>query len=355
MSDNNDDVASQVQFKINELEQNMRVVAESKKTARLMFKNDPDYLFSPKCYLLDKTESVFRLARSFYLEHKRIDAAKSSFNQELIDEYYKNVLAELNIVSVYLKEINIGFSQIIAEKSVTQNVREGLERILSDMKDSFKFLIKQCEQFVVPVPSNIQEQPTNFEEIVAVTDSKVKYRFDEYQKVAKYCPVESPEYEEIFDDIMKIVENYYIPGIDTSFAQIQSFASIVGPSFMGKTQFAFSLARLFKVFYVNFSNDKNNQDVYKAFVGISNKFKRLLLKDCETVKSKINCLDSDKLSSPDAFDIQLLTIGFIWEFIEHSLKYDPSNSEWFEYYLQPRKLQFKAMSIGEYLVNLSNI
>ena len=207
----------------------------------------------------------------------------------------------------------------------------------------------------MPVPSNILEQPIFFEVIEGVNDSKVKSQFDEYLKVAKYTPVESTEYIEIFDGVMKIVKNFYNSGIYAGYAKIQSYASIVGPSFMGKTQFAFSLARAFKVFYVNFSKQSELQTVYKAFDGISSIFKRLLQKDCETLESTPKRLDSDKLTFTDAFDIQFLTIGFIWESIAYSFKYDPSKSEWFELYLEPRKLQFKAMSIAEYLVNLSNI
>ena len=123
---------------------------------------------------------------------------------------------------------------------------------------------------------------------------------------------------------------------------------------MGKTQFAFSLSTLIQGFYVNFSNIDEMQTVYKAFNGISSRFKRFLFKDCEKLNAMRLGLDSNELSSSEAFDIKLLTIGFIWNLVEHSMEYDPAKSEWFEYYLKPRKFQFKAMSIGEYLVNLSN-
>ena len=193
------------------------------------------------------------------------------------------------------------------------------------------------------------------EEIVAVTDNAAKAKFDEYQKVAKYTPVESPEYKKISEGIMKIVEDYYKSEINVDYAEIQSYASIVGPSFMGKTQFAFSLARTYKVFYVNFSDASNKQSVYKAFDGVSSKFKRLIYKDCEKLNAMGIGLDTNELASSEAFDIKLLTIGFIWALIENSMNYDPSKSEWFEFYLEPRKLKCKAMSIGEYLVNLSNL
>ena len=51
-----DDIASQVKSKINELEQSMKVIKELNKTAREMFKNDPNFFVDSKYYLLDKTE-----------------------------------------------------------------------------------------------------------------------------------------------------------------------------------------------------------------------------------------------------------------------------------------------------------
>ena len=192
-------------------------------------------------------------------------------------------------------------------------------------------------------------------EIVAVTNKDAKAKFDEHQKVAKYCPVQSPEYKNISECIMRIVEDYYTSEINADYAEVQAYASIVGPSFMGKTQFAFSLARTYKVFYVNFSDASNKQSVYKAFDGVSSKFKRFLYKDCEKLNAMGIELDTNELASSEAFDIKLLTIGFIWTLIENSMNYDPSKSDWFKFYLEPRKLKCKAISVGEYLVSLSNI
>ena len=347
-----DDVASQVQSKINELKQSMKDIKELNKNVSEMFKNDPTFLVDSKYYPLDKTDNALISADSFFSKHERSIAARNSFNQNVIDKCLRTVLEGLVTLSSTTKKLKIVYYQIIAAKSVTEEFRGHLEIILCNMENTLKLLSEKWEELNIPVPSNAPIQSIFFDEIEGVTDSKVKSQFDEYLKVAKYTSVESPEYKEIFDGIIEIVKNFYISGIDAGSAKIQSFASIVGPSFMGKTQFAFSLARAFKVFYVNFSKKGELQPIYKAFEIMSDIFISHLFDDCDTLESKIKRLDSDKLSS-DAFDIQLLTIGFIWNLVEHSLEYDPSKSEWFEYYLKPREFQFKAMSIGEYLVNLS--
>ena len=44
-------------------------------------------------------------------------------------------------------------------------------------------------------------------------------------------------------------------------------------------------------------------------------------------------LDTNELASSEAFDIKLLTIGFIWALIENSMNYDASKSDWFEFLL----------------------
>ena len=343
-----DDVALQVQSKINELEQNLKVIKELNKNASEMLKtNDPNFHRDTKYDFLGETNKVIRLAKTFYSKHERIIVARDSFDRNIIDKYFEIVLEELDDLNDIMEKLKPVYDQIIAAKSVTEEFRKRSEIFLGDMEDAFKYLTGQCEQFAVPV------QLTNPVEIFAVTDSKVKSQFDEYQKVAKYCPVESPEYKEIFDGIKEIVENYYISDINSGFAKIQSYASIVGPSFMGKTQFAFSLARAFKVFYVNFSTVSNKQNIYKAFDEISSIFIRFLFKDCEMLKKMNQSLDSSRLAR-DSLKIELKTVGFLWYLLEYSMTYDPSKSEWFEYYLKPREFQYKPMSIYQYLTKLSN-
>ena len=157
---------------------------------------------------------------------------------------------------------------------------------------------------------------------------------------------------------MELVQEFYATEFSVDFAEIHPFASIVGPSLMGKTQFAFSLARLYPVIYVNFSEEYMNQEVYAAFDHISGMFKILLKLDCISLKDTKISIDSNKIKR-HAFDLKLGVIGYIWALITYSIEFDGfknssvSDSNWFEYYLRPRTFNFEAMSIREYLQNLS--
>ena len=167
MSDNtNDDVASQVQSKINELEQSLKNIEKLNENAYEMLKtNDVNFLLDPKYDILDQINSVFRLERTFYSKHERSIAARNSFNQNAIDKYLRTVLEGLVTLSSITKRLKIVYDQIIAAESFTEEFRKRLEKFLGDVQKGFKFLIRECKQFAVPVPSNVPEQPNILESL----------------------------------------------------------------------------------------------------------------------------------------------------------------------------------------------
>lgn len=183
-------------------------------------------------------------------------------------------------------------------------------------------------------------------------------KFNEYLQVARFVDTDSQVFKEIFEGIMNLVSEYYSQNFDNQIAKIQPFASIVGPSFMGKTQFAFVLARVYPVFYVNFASKNFPQEVYEAFDGISQNIKTVILEDFVILNAAGIGLESDQLAS--SLILKLRTIGFIWELILYSLEFDAfgeneSDSDWMKFYLEPRTISYKSMNILEYLGKLSNL
>ena len=160
MSDNtNDDVVSQVQSKINELKQSIEVIKELKNTALKIFENDPNFLVDSKYYLFDKTDNALYSSDSFFSKNERSITARDSFNQNEFDKYLRTVLEGLVTLSTITKRLKIVYDQIISAKSVTEEFRGCLEMILCNMENTLKFLSEKWEQFNVPVPSNVPEQP----------------------------------------------------------------------------------------------------------------------------------------------------------------------------------------------------
>ena len=101
---------------------------------------------------------------------------------------------------------------------------------------------------------------------------------------------------------------------------------------MGKTQFAFSLAQFHPVFYVNFTQISNLQNIYQAFYSIFLNFKTCLFHDIETLESKKIQTESDNLADIGK-EIKLETIGLLWDFVKYSTEFEfDGSSEWFQYY-----------------------
>ena len=169
-------------------------------------------------------------------------------------------------------------------------------------------------------------------------DSPEKAKYNEYVQVAKFTDVDSPEFDVITQGIMQ----------DRKTNANRTFATIFGPSLMGKTQFAFSLARKYKVFYVNFSGKQDQQEVYQAFDSMSSEIISILFDDCSVLGNK---LESGVLGLKR--NVKLKIIGFLWYLIEYSMEHDGNNMDWFDYYLKPRRFQYTSMSINGFFTKLS--
>jgi hypothetical protein len=186
------------------------------------------------------------------------------------------------------------------------------------------------------------------------TSEEVRDAFRFYTEIAKSTDIEESVFKTLYTEIFSTTDKFYSEGIIPNRIRISSFCSIVGPSLMGKTQFAFSLARYFLVFYVNFSSILAMQDIYRAFEKISSVFISCLHEDVEILENRKIELDSDQISEHPR-TIKLKTIGFLWEFVKISTEFDSNASDWFEFYLKSRTIELKAMSLSDYLENLSNL
>ena len=191
------------------------------------------------------------------------------------------------------------------------------------------------------------------------TTGPVYEEFKQYLEVAKYTDLNDPVFLELSKSIFNLTREVYAKKIVPDSPKISSFASIIGPSLMGKTQFAFSLASSFPVFYVNFAKKGSIQLVYEAFDSISSLFKNCLLSDLGILASKNIELESDCILDL-GLDIELNTIGLLCEFVEYSVNFtgntpsrrDDSNRNWFQYYLKSRTIKFEKMSLKIFLRNL---
>ena len=218
--------------------------------------------------------------------------------------------------------------------------------------ENVKYLISAT--FAAKNPNVIEVKLTGL-----LKNTQEALHFQQYLDIAKYTELDDPLFKDLTEGICNLTDRVYNPEIRPMAPQAISYASIVGPSYMGKTQFAFSLARFCPVFYANFASSEHIQDVYQAFSEISTIFIKCLSKDVKTL-GKIGLNSGDILQK--AFSLKLETIGFLWYLIEYSTEFRgfdqgaaPSDSEWFKYYLEKREVKYETMTYRSYLQKLSKI
>ena len=194
--------------------------------------------------------------------------------------------------------------------------------------------------------ANIDCLSFSIEGLMFDEDSPEFKAWNEYITTAKCADLNSPELFELNENIDLLAKSHFIGNNFKKPLDASSYVTIVGPSFMGKTQTAFNLARSRPVFYVNFSGgDGRMQDIYKSFVEISLIFSNILLKDLITLKD--HNISRGTASLLKGTNVKLYTIGLIWHLISFSQEYNWSGSEtWFEFYVKERIISFQPLSLS---------
>ena len=125
---------------------------------------------------------------------------------------------------------------------------------------------------------------------------------------------------------------------------------------MGKTQFSFILARIHPVFYFNFSDlTYDAQEIYLCFKKYRDELMETLTWDDKLLSNEND--STAPLESVNLFNqpnLKMLTIGFIWSLIEHSMNFDfdRNDGKWFEHYLQSRSSPYEALSFNNFYAKM---
>lgn len=106
-----------------------------------------------------------------------------------------------------------------------------------------------------------------------------------------------------------------IKHLHTEADSIAMYSAIIGPSFMGKTQTAFTLSCLINVIYINFlptlrkNQIKKSQKIYTLFYGVAELFKKVLQRD----EFKLKKVNLDKTAESIEFSkLSFQTFGLIY-------------------------------------------
>ena len=300
-----------------------------------------------------------KAAKKFLSQHAIILDLKDSLSSTVLKNYYQSISVILTRNWYLVVSLNGCCNQVFNSSSIESDTIEYLKWITTKAITTVNELIEETSK---TINSYDPMNPTVFIENIFGMDEKSDYAsiFQQYLDIATDTDFIDPLFKCLNENILKLTDNVYNANIDPEIPPILSYASIVGPSFMGKTQFAFSLARLCPLFYVNFLLAKDTQSVYKAFFSVSDAFRKCLRDDIGELEDKIKSLDSDDIRA-EASAIKLRTIGFLWELVKDSIEFKGfaegngtgSDSDWFKYYIRKRTIKYEVMTFKDYHLKLS--
>lgn len=285
-----------------------------------------------------------------------------------------------------------------AHKCLETSNKKSLDRIFSPLQASLSLLINiviETEEIIATfeedsreIPKFINELTINLSEITKalkiVYESSVwnvilgielrSYEcsmpifeteftdFRHYLDFGKEFDLENELFLEIERKVMDPVKSVFVNGKFRKPENVGHFSAIIGPSFMGKTQFSFALARKYPVLYLNLMKEpKYPQEIYKCFYPLKDELSSVLSLDETTLLSKKKELKGDdrlhSMSSSFIFlnpELKLYTIGFIWNLVEYSTTFDVnSGEEWFSYYLKDRIVTYESLSLNMFWDRMS--
>ena len=300
--------------------------------------------------MIPELDSLVNAANRFFKIYDEIVECRESFNPTILKAYHETVSVCFESNLTPLTQLNKVCKNIVNTNSVSDEMIQDLITLIPNLSIMFNIL-NNLHTILHSTRANPPQTLTY--EVAAIEETGfVADAFLQYIAIAKYTDENESVFKSISSEIRKITEEVYAKQIRPNFPETSTFATITGPSLMGKTQFAFSLARFSPVFYVNFASESDSQEIYKAFAKMSFIFIICLKNDVETLKKAKVELGAGSLKE-DGLNIKLETVGLLWQLVDYSTEFEfDGSAEWFEHYLAARSIKFEKMSIYEYLKKL---
>ena len=199
-------------------------------------------------------------------------------------------------LEVFIEEFNVILSTSF--KTINSESKQ-FSAVLTEYKTEkfISILAKQLREFLFSDPTQIICQNNNKE-----LDSK---------EISDFVEI---GYELSKHEMMTRIKNE-LGGLKfrSGEASASSFASIVGPSLMGKTQSAFSLSHIMNVIYINLVSKGSNlleQEIYKPFDTFSKLFAVAIVDDINSTEFLNNA--SRNAKDFENFRMPLKTVGFLF-------------------------------------------
>ena len=134
------------------------------------------------------------------------------------------------------------------------------------------------------------------------------------------------------------------------------FTAIIGPSLMGKSQFAVTLSKLIPVIYLNFKAYKSgSQPIYRCFESVSAAISLCISNDLKNEALKANENSVSCFELPEIQCIELESVSFLYSLMELGLNYDfKSDGSWIDFYTKV-SFVYRKMSIENFVENFKSL
>jgi hypothetical protein len=270
-------------------------------------------------------ECVSKLNEIYFLDEPFI----SSFCAGITEATITDELAEipLSMLNFILRNCNS------IRKSMNSNLSDEIIRNIDDIMPKFKFL----------------ESHLGVEFFSSYSDSLLKSYHVMAKEIKKDAIANASTSGKIMANIQKSINE-----VNRSDSVI-AFNVVVGPTLMGKTQLAFTLALDQPIIYINFAS-KNDESAYDAFSHISNEFKKLLKADFE-IFSRFEMDESGKSKHEIRFNnLKYWTFGFLLAIYRISSAVTFNDQfNWMSFYVKLKSFVFQRISTDTFIREIRNI
>ena len=156
---------------------------------------------------------------------------------------------------------------------------------------------------------------------------------------------------------IRCLKDISVEGTDSWNPGTSYYASIVGPSFMGKTQTAFTLSHKINVIYVNLTaivlkiDDPNNQPIYEPFKQFSNLFLKAINQDLASLSAANLEPHGENLTN---FEEGFYTLGLLYLLIRsYAIKSEQSVEDRFLERINMQTASIPALNVREFKARLN--
>ena len=331
---------------------------------------------------MEFTQQQRKEQESFQKIHERvqIDLLKKYENElQCLNEYIEEELVGLNQQNTRL------FNWMNTCKMKIIDFADIFEKCQNSYHFGSEILFYYVENIIAKEVKAIKDASNNFSTSI---EKKMKNSlFQDLNKVLETIPFTESVFKNVplplnemlktdYKEILESVKNYLnigyalkdeiiIEKLKTELSKLNAnasvasyYAAIIGPSFMGKTQTAFTLNHRMTVIYINLLIGSNtnseelgtNQNIYKAFFSFSKFLNDIIDDDIKDIKDSGGNINASNFDQQAQQKIPLKTLGMIFVLLKMKMiRSDITILQWYKNIMDIENIWIPAMTVSNFI------